>query len=136
MTHQAKGYEAFEFQDDSNIQRPPTSLDDMGCFYLLFRGAMICVKELKTVCRNAIGRRRDSTYNNEESVSLLTDIMEEDADYDNITTTTTTSPTQENMDSIEKITALDKAMENFVETNNPQALLHVFDVALKDDKQD
>ncbi len=154
MTHQQdsqeEGYDLLEFDDDnnSNIQRSLAPLDGMGCFHLLLHSIMVCVKELKTVCRNTIERRRHSAYNgnnnnnNEENVSLLTESMEEDVDYyyntNNTTTTTTTTtvPTKKEMDSTIKITALDQAMKNFVDTNDPQALLHVFDVALKDDKQD
>ncbi len=151
MTHQQdsqeEGYDLLEFDDDDNnnstIQRSLAPLDGMGCFHLLLHGIMVCVKELKTVCRNTIERRRHSAYtgnNNEENVSLLTESMEEDVDYDyntnNTTTTVATVPTKKEMDSTIKITALDQAMKNFIDTDNPQALLHVFDVALKDDKQD
>jgi len=69
MTHrqdsQEEGYELLDFDDDdddnnSNIQRSLAPLDGMGCFHLLLHGIMVCVKELKTVCRNTIERRRES----------------------------------------------------------------------------
>ncbi len=143
MSHaqeEEEDYELLEF--DNTIQRSPSPspLEGMGCFHFLLHGIMVCVKELKTVCRNTIERRRnrrhESDNNNEENVSLLTESMEEDVDYNTTTTTTLQNNSTSTDTTTTQVSALDQAMKHFVETNDPQAFLHVFDVAIKDDKQD
>ena len=102
---------------------------NMGYFHLIIHGVMRCLQKLKTICGNTIerrGHRRQAyhTEEEEENIPLLTNNDVQAEDY----------PIE--VDTPEEVTALDQAMASFVETNNPEALMHVFDVAIKDDKQD
>lgn len=103
---------------------------NMGYFHLIIHGVMRCLQKLKTICGNTIERRghRRQAYHTEEeeNIPLLTDNDVQAEDY----------PSADDNDTPEQVTALDQAMASFVETNNPEALMHVFDVAIKDDKQD
>ena len=125
--------------DDGNDSDIPV----LGCLHLLLQGFMFCALEIKTVCADTINRRRhrdhDYYYTDAEAeVSLLTESMEDDLGYASeqvmptttTTTTTTTTPQQ--------VLNLDLAMKDFVETNDSQALIQIFDVAapVKDNKQD
>ncbi len=121
-----------EYDDnDSNI---PT----LGCLHFLLQGFMFCVLEVKTVCEDTINRRKhrnhDYYYTDAEAeVSLLTESMEEDIGYASEQIVPTTETPQQ-------VSNLDQAMRNFVETNDSQALIQIFDATvtsvIKDDKQD
>jgi len=120
----------------SSSSPPPTNRRrrpdlNMGCFHLLIHGVMRCLQELKTICGNTLERRghHRQTYQaggEEENTPLLTDNYVQSEDYPSVVDNGTSN----------QVTALDQAMASFVETNDPDALFHVFDVAIKDDKQD
>lgn len=116
--------------DDNNNSDIPV----LGCLHLLLQGFMFCALEIKTVCGDTINRRRhrdhDYYYTDAEAeVSLLTESMEDDLGYVSEQVTPTTTPQQ--------VSNLDQAMKNFMETNDSQGLIQIFNAAvIKDDKQD
>ncbi len=116
--------------DDNNDLDIPV----LGCLHLLLQGFMSCALEIKTVCGDAINRRRHRDHDYyctdvEAEVSLLTESMEDDLGYASEQVMPTTTPQQ--------VSNLDRAMKNFVETNDSQDLIQIFNsVTVKDDKQD
>ncbi len=124
---------------DANNNDDDSNVPVLGCLPLFLQGFMFCLLEVKTVCGDTINRRKhrnhDYYYTEEETkVSLLTESMEEDVEYASEQVVPTTTPQQ--------VSNLDQAMKNFVETNDSQGLLQIFDtpvtsvIIVKDDKQD